>query len=62
MLLPLTRGFADFDNQVKSICEAVGVVTSRITSVETFNAFSTKMALFAAPSQKMSVLSLYACA
>ena len=26
-LLPLARGFADFDKQVKSICEAVGIVT-----------------------------------
>ena len=34
ILLPPARGFADFDKQVKSICEAAGIVTSRITSVE----------------------------
>ena len=34
MLLPLARGFADFDNHVKTISAAVGAVTSRITSVE----------------------------
>ena len=35
ILLPLTRGFAEFDKHVKSISEAVGAVTSRITSVWT---------------------------
>ena len=34
ILLPLARGFADFDNHVKTLCEAVGMVTSRIASVE----------------------------
>ena len=33
-LLPLARGFAYFDNIVKTLCEAVGMVTSRITSVD----------------------------
>ena len=57
MLLPLTRGFADLDNQVKSICEAVGIVTSRITSVEqTVNALCAKMALFAEMEQNVSAL------
>ena len=34
MSIPLARGFADFDNHVKTLCEAVGMVTSRIASVE----------------------------
>ena len=34
ILLPLARGFADFDNYVKTLSEAVGMVTSRIASVE----------------------------
>ena len=41
ILLPLARGFADFENHVKTLSEAVGMVTSRITSVEqSVNAFS----------------------
>ena len=53
-MLPLARGFADFDNHVKTL-SAVGMVTSRITSVEqTVNAFSAKMALFAAMEQNVS--------
>ena len=57
MLLPLARGFADFDNQVKTLCEAVGMVTCRITSVEqTVNALSAKMALFAAMEQNVNTL------
>ena len=48
ILLPLARGFADFDNHVKTLSEAVGMVTSRIASVEqTVNALSAKMAMFA---------------
>ena len=55
ILLPLARGFADFDNHVKTLSEAVGMVTSRITSVEqTVNALSAKMALFAALEQNVS--------
>ena len=50
--LPLAHGFADFDNHVKTLSEAVGMVTSRITSVEqTVNALSAKMASFAALEQ-----------
>ena len=46
ILLPPARGFADFDKHVKTISEAVGVVTSRITSVEqTVNALVAKVAL-----------------
>ena len=49
ILLPLARGFADFDNHFKTISDAVGAVTSRITSVEqTVNALVAKMALLAA--------------
>ena len=56
-LLPLARGFADFDNHVKAISEAVGAVTSRITSVEqTVNTLSAKMALFAEMEQNVSAL------
>ena len=57
ILLPLARGFADFDNHVKTLSEAVSMVTSRITSVEqTVNALSTKMASFAALEQNVSTL------
>ena len=46
MLLPLARGFADFDNHVKTLSEAVCMVTSRIASVEqTVNALSAKMVM-----------------
>ena len=69
ILLPLARGFADFEIHVKTLSEAVGMVTSRITSVEqSVNALSAKMALFAAmeqnvrPLQKTSTLSLHAYA
>ena len=34
ILLPLVREFADFDNHVETPSEAVGMVTSRIASVE----------------------------
>ena len=48
ILLPFARGFADFDKHVKTLSEAVGIVTSRIASVEqTVNALSAKMAMFA---------------
>ena len=57
MLLPVARGFADFDNHVRTISEAVGAVTSRITSVEqTVNALVAKMALFPAMEQNVSTL------
>ena len=65
ILLPLTRGLENFGNQIKTFCEDVGMVTSRITNVEqTVNAFSAKMSLFATmeknvnTSQKMWTLSL----
>ena len=46
ILLPLACGFADFDNHVKTLSEAVGVGTSRNTSVEqTVNDLVAKMAL-----------------
>ena len=55
--LPLGRGFADFDNHVKTLSETVGMVISRIASVEqTVNALSAKMASFAALEQKVSTL------
>ena len=61
-LLPLARGFADFDKQVKSICEAVGIVTSRITSVEqTVNAPCAKVALFAAMEEDFISLTARTC-
>ena len=45
----LVLSLADFDNHVKTLNEAVGMVTSRIASVEqTVNALSAKMASFAA--------------
>ena len=48
ILLPLARGFADFDKHVKTLSEAVGMVTSRIASFQqTVNALSAKMAMFA---------------
>ena len=57
ILLPLARGLADFDNHIKTLSEAVGMVTYRITSVEqTVNALSAKMALFAAMEQNVSTL------
>ena len=44
ILLPLARGFADFDNHVKTLGEAVGMVTSRIASIEqTLNALSSTL-------------------
>ena len=59
ILLPLARAFADFDNHVKTISEAVAVVTSRITSVEqTVNALVAKMALFTALEQNVNTLAL----
>ena len=57
ILLPLTRGFADFDKHVKTLSEAVGMVTSRIASVEqTVNALSAKMAMFAEMEQNFNKL------
>ena len=54
ILLPLARGFADFDNHVKTTSEAVGAVTSRISSVErTVNALSANLALFAEMEQNV---------
>ena len=48
ILLPLARGFADFDNHVKTLSEAVGMVTSRITSAEqTVSDLSANIAMFA---------------
>ena len=56
ILFPLAR-FADLDNHVKTLSEAVGMATSRITSVEqTVNALSAKMASFAALEQNVSTL------
>ena len=55
ILLPLARVFADFENHVKTLSEAVGMVKSRITSVEqTVNALSAKMAIFAAMEENVS--------
>ena len=59
ILLPLARGFADFDNHVKTISEAVEVVTSRLTSVEqTVDALVAKMALFTALEQNVNTPAL----
>ena len=56
ILLPLARGFAVFDNHVKTLSEAVGMVTKRIASVEqTVNALSAKMASFAASEQNVTL-------
>ena len=57
ILSPLARGFADFDNHVKTLSEAVGMVTSRIASVkQTVNALSAKMASFATLELNVSTL------
>ena len=62
ILLPLARGFADFDYHVKTLSEAVGMVTSRIASVEqTVNALFAKMAMFAAMEQNVSTLTARLC-
>ena len=60
-------GFAKFDNHVKTFSEAVGMVTSRITSVEqTVNALSGKIGVVCnigterQHSDKVSALSLHA--
>ena len=47
MLVPLVRGFTDFENYVKTICDAVGLVTSRVTNVEQIvSSLSAKMVAF----------------
>ena len=62
MLLPFARGFADFDNQVRTFSAAVGMVTSRISSVEqTVNVLSAKMAMFAAMEQNFNTLTARVC-
>ena len=62
ILPPLARGFADFDKHVKTPSEAVGMVTSRIASVEqTVNALSAKMAMFAEMEQNFTNLTARVC-
>ena len=62
ILLPLARGFADFDNHVKTLSEAVGMVTSRIASVEqTVNALSAKIAMFAEMDRNFNHLTARMC-
>ena len=62
ILLPLARGFADFDKHVKTLSEAVGMVTSRIASVEqTVNALSAKVAMFAEMEQDFNNLTARVC-
>ena len=62
ILLPLARGFADFDKHVKTLSEAVRMVTSRIASVEqTVNALSDKMAMFAEMEQNFNNLTARVC-
>ena len=57
ILFPLARGFADFDKNVKTSSEAVGMIASRIDRVEqTVNAFSAKMASFATLELNVSTL------
>ena len=58
MLLPLVRRFADFvDNHVKTISDAVVLVTSRMTNVEPIvNTLSAKMVSFAEVEQNVSSL------
>ena len=59
--LPLARGFADFDKQVKSISEAVDIVTSRISFEQTVNAPCAKVAQFAAMEENVNSLTARKC-
>ena len=62
ILLPLARGFADFDKHVKTLSEAVGLVTSRIARVEQIvNALSAKMAMFPEMEQNFNNLTARVC-
>ena len=63
MLLPLVRGFADFfANHVKTISDAVVLVTSRMTNVEQIvNTLSAKMFSFAEVEQNVSSLTTRMC-
>ena len=62
ILLPRARGFADFDKHVKTLSEAVGMVTSRIAGVEqTVNVLSAKMAMFAVMEQNFNNLTARVC-
>ena len=57
VLLPLARGFEDFNNHAKTISESAGPVTSRITRVEqTVNALVVKMALSPDMEQNVSAI------
>ena len=58
ILSPLVQGFKDLDKPLKTTCEAVGIVTSRITDAELIvNTLPAKMALFAEMEQNVSALS-----
>ena len=62
MLGPLVRGFTDFENHVKTISNAVGLLTSRITCVEQIvSAPSAKMVAFAEMEQNVSTLTAGMC-
>ena len=69
MVLPLVRGFTDFENHVKTISVAVGFVTARITIVEQIVHTLSATVSFAEmeqsvnpPFHRMSALSLHASA
>ena len=57
MLVPFVRGFTDFENYVKTISDAVGILTSRITNVEQIvSALHAKMVSFAEMEQNVNSL------
>ena len=62
MVLVMTSGFADSDKHDKTLSEAVGVITSRIASVnQTVNALFAKMAMFAEMEQNFNHLIVRLC-
>ena len=62
MLGPLVREFTDFENHVTTIRNAVGLLTSRITTVEQIvSVFSAKMVAFTGMDQNFSTLTAHMC-
>ena len=61
ILLPVERGFEDFDKHVKTFSEVVGMVTSNIPSEQTVNALSAKMAMFAEMEQNLNNFTARVC-
>ena len=59
---PLVRGFIDFENHVKTISIAVGLLTSRITNVEQIvSALPAKMVAFAEMEHNFSAVAARVC-